>query len=117
MTSKGVLLLLSASVAVVLTVAWTASGESEDPDGRETAVVRDCPAADAVFREAGLPVPDTYGPGCPDVDQLRTDLAEATVGGAEVRAAEAIRDALESGVIHEVQNPSTYPTYLQKYVD
>jgi hypothetical protein len=60
---------------------------------------------------AAAPPPAAPPPGMSD------EVNEAVVSGREAEAAIAIHDALEAGVIREGQHPSTYPAYLQKYVD
>jgi hypothetical protein len=60
---------------------------------------------------AVAPPPAAPPPGVSD------EASEAVVSGREADAAIAIQDALKAGVIREGQDPSTYPAYLQEYVD
>lgn len=48
----------------------------------------DCPEANAVFQEWGLPVPDDYGPGCPTAQETEAQLKQGFVSNEEIAAEE-----------------------------
>jgi hypothetical protein len=70
-----------------------------------------CPEANAALESAGFPVPDDYAPACPTPKHVRR-LIESTV---ETPPA-ALREALEEGVIHEGQDPKTYPPEVKQAI-
>jgi hypothetical protein len=71
----------------------------------------DCPEANAALEQAGFGVPDEYAPACPTPEQLRRPI-ESTVESPPA----ALREALEEGVIHEDQDPDTYPPEVKQAI-
>lgn len=64
----------------------------------------ECPDANAALEKAGLPVPDEYAPGCPTAQDIneRRGLTEAPPPAV-------LQEAAKKGLIHEGQDPATYP--------
>jgi hypothetical protein len=71
----------------------------------------DCPEANATLRKAGLGIPEEYRPACPTQKEIRSQI-KATVRDAPA----ALRQALERGVIHEGQDPKTYPLEVKQAI-
>ena len=90
-----------------------AAAEGE-PDQSMTTVAADCPDAGLVFAEEHGSPPDSYAPGCPDREQLRTDLESAQENTAMFEVMEA---AVNAGHIHQGQNPCTYPRELRDVIE
>jgi hypothetical protein len=86
----------------------------------------DCPEANAALKKAGLSVPKEsrpvllrYGPACPTHEEIRREIKRVRnlVGSATAPTPPAaLREALESGVIHEGQDPKTYPPEVKQAI-
>lgn len=99
-------LVLLAIVSFGLPVAL-GQGEEEPAAGVPASK---CPEANAVFEDAGVPVPDQYIPDCPDKTTVGEELANTW---QDTTKADAVMDALKAGKIEEGQDPFTYPEALQ----
>jgi hypothetical protein len=105
-------------VILAATFALAACGGGESSTGSAPQVAdtgmaaSECPEANAALEKAGFPVPDEYAPACPTTKEVRRQI-ESTV---ETPPA-ALREALEEGVIHEGQDPKTYPPEVKQAID
>ena len=100
---------LAIAVGLVALPVGYAIGHDVLDDGSVPA--SQCDAANAVYAERGLEVPDDYGPGCPDTDELAKALDESFVSTEDAEAnpalggdgsqnldqAEAVEEAIRNG--------------------
>jgi hypothetical protein len=91
-----------------------AVAEHQTSDGGDEVPASSCPDAVAALREAGRPVPDQFGPGCPSPDQIRKYLDHPLPSATPPPP--ILRQALSEGRIREGQDPSTYPPDVKKAI-
>lgn len=99
--------LAALSTAVPVAMAQVSPGEAETPP---TVPASDCPDANAGLKQSGLPVPDQYSPSCPSPAKVKAEIAEVT----RPTPPPVLVEAVKQGVIHEDQDPSTYPEAVQR---
>jgi hypothetical protein len=64
---RRIVVAVAAIVALAVPAGFAIAEVTSDGDAVPASA---CPDANAALREAGLPVPDQYSPGCPSADEL-----------------------------------------------